>query len=160
MFLKMFSSHPPCIKMQKGIFQGCLISPYLFLMAIEVLGISIRENDSTKGIKIGDLEEKVNMFFEPIWFNRNKTYFYYPYWYDKGIHCIQDPLCCDRVTEFELGLNYDISIYDLRKYNLLIKGLLYDWIKGCGMGPWLVLFSFCFRENIVVTCKIWSFCVV
>ena len=27
-------------------------------------------------------------------------------------------------------------------------------IKGCGMGPWLVLVSPCFRENVVATCKI------
>ena len=30
-------------------------------------------------------------------------------------------------------------------------------IKECGMGPWLVLVSPCFRENVVVTCKIGSF---
>ena len=29
--------------------------------------------------------------------------------------------------------------------------------KGCGMGPWLVLVSPCFRENIVTTCKVGSF---
>ena len=29
--------------------------------------------------------------------------------------------------------------------------------KGCGMGPWLVLVSPCFRENIVATYKIGSF---
>ena len=29
--------------------------------------------------------------------------------------------------------------------------------KGCGMGPLLVLVSPCFRENVVVTCKIGSF---
>ena len=30
-------------------------------------------------------------------------------------------------------------------------------IKGCGMGTLLVLVSPCFRENVVVTCKIGSF---
>ena len=30
-------------------------------------------------------------------------------------------------------------------------------LKGCGMGPWLVLVSTCFRENVVATCKIGSF---
>ena len=30
-------------------------------------------------------------------------------------------------------------------------------IKGCGIGPLLVLVSPCFRENVVVTCKIGSF---
>ena len=29
--------------------------------------------------------------------------------------------------------------------------------KGCRMGPWLVLVSPCFRENVVATCKIESF---
>ena len=30
-------------------------------------------------------------------------------------------------------------------------------LKGCGMGPWLVLVSPCFRETVVATCKIVSF---
>ena len=30
-------------------------------------------------------------------------------------------------------------------------------LKGCGMGPWLVLVSPCFTENVVATCKIGSF---
>ena len=30
-------------------------------------------------------------------------------------------------------------------------------LKGCGMGPWLVLISPCFRKNVVTTCKIESF---
>ena len=30
-------------------------------------------------------------------------------------------------------------------------------LNGCGMGPLLVLVSSCFRENVVVTCKIGSF---
>ena len=30
-------------------------------------------------------------------------------------------------------------------------------LQGCGMGPWLVLVSPCFRENGVATCKITSF---
>ena len=30
-------------------------------------------------------------------------------------------------------------------------------IKGCGMGPWLVLVSPSFRVNVVATCKIGSF---
>ena len=34
-----------------------------------------------------------------------------------------------------------------------IRGLL----KGCGMGPWLVLVSPCFREIVVATCKMGSF---
>ena len=58
-------------------------------------------------------------------------------------------------------LNYDRAIY-----TPLISGLLdlsdpddaFAFIlKGCGMGPWLVLVAPCFRENVVATCKIGSF---
>ena len=31
------------------------------------------------------------------------------------------------------------------------------FVKGCGMGPWLVLISPCFRENVFATCKIGCF---
>ena len=34
---------------------------------------------------------------------------------------------------------------------------LWALFKGCGMGPWFVLVSPCFRENVVATCKISSF---
>ena len=34
---------------------------------------------------------------------------------------------------------------------------LFPHIKGCGMGPWLVLVFPCFRENVAATCKIGSF---
>ena len=38
-----------------------------------------------------------------------------------------------------------------------IKACVSGRFKGCGMGPWLVLVSPCFRENVVTTCKIGSF---
>ena len=42
-----------------------------------------------------------------------------------------------------------------------VHDMLYGaFIKGSRMGPLLVLVSPCFRENVVVTCKIGSFCVV
>ena len=40
---------------------------------------------------------------------------------------------------------------------LYFKRRVFRVFKGCGMGPWLVLVSPCFRENVVATCKIGSF---
>ena len=47
--------------MQRGIFQGCPISPYLFLFVIEILALSVRQNEQVKGIKVKNHE--VNNIF-------------------------------------------------------------------------------------------------
>ena len=54
-----FLSKP--IDMSRGIFQGCPISPFLFLFAIEILAIAVRSNDNIKGIKVGNTEKKINL---------------------------------------------------------------------------------------------------
>ena len=54
-----FLSKP--IDMSRGIFQGCPISPFLFLFAIEILAIAVRSNDKIKGIKVGNTEKKINL---------------------------------------------------------------------------------------------------
>ena len=50
------------ISMQRGIFQGCPISPYLFLLVIEILALSIRQNEQGKGIKVLNQEVKISLF--------------------------------------------------------------------------------------------------
>ena len=47
--------------MQKGIFQGCPISPYLFLCVIEVTALAMRQNEDIYGICVDDVELKVSM---------------------------------------------------------------------------------------------------
>ena len=46
-------------------------------------------------------------------------------------------------------------------YNIIQKKakrpFMHGELKGCGMGPWLVLVSPCFMENVVATCIIGSF---
>ena len=46
--------------------------------------------------------------------------------------------------------------FDDQKINDPFHPGIYN-VKGCGMGPCLVLVSPCFRENILATCKIGSF---
>ena len=45
----------------------------------------------------------------------------------------------------------------LTSFAVLMQIIDVSEFKGCGMGPWLVLVSPCFRENVVATCKIGSF---
>ena len=50
-----FRSRP--INMSRGIFQGCPISHFLFLFALEVFAIAVRDNDRIKRIKVENTEK-------------------------------------------------------------------------------------------------------
>ena len=49
------------IDMARGIFQGCPISPYLFLLIIETMAISVRQNKNIKGIPVEGSELKISL---------------------------------------------------------------------------------------------------
>ena len=65
-------------------------------------------------------------------------------------HELTKSVCVKKDSSFRWNVH---SKWNLLNQILRISGL----IKGCGMGPWLVLVSPCFRENVVATCKIESF---
>lgn len=50
------------ICVQRGIFQGCPISPYLFLFVIEIMALSIRQNEKVKGILVENQQVKMSLF--------------------------------------------------------------------------------------------------
>ena len=54
------------IDMNRGIFQGCPISPYLFLFVMETVALAIRQNDNIEGIPIADKELKISMLADDI----------------------------------------------------------------------------------------------
>ena len=47
--------------MERGVFQGCPISPYLFLLVIETMAIAIRQNYNIKGIPVEGKELKISL---------------------------------------------------------------------------------------------------
>ena len=82
-----------------------------------------------------------------------------------GIHLLLHWLAIEQRIDFK-SPDYISSMLQLRtdsrhfRYTFVVPQLVQPrthHIKGCGMGPWLVHVSPCFRENVVATCKIGSF---
>ena len=58
----------------RGIFQGCPVSPFLFLFAVEILATAVRSNDNIKGLNVDNTEKRINLladditcFYKGIW---------------------------------------------------------------------------------------------
>lgn len=56
----------PYFSPANGIRQGCSVSPYLFLITVEILAIGIRNNKSLKGIEVGKTEYKLAMYADDL----------------------------------------------------------------------------------------------
>ena len=73
----------------QGCRQGDCISPLLFILCVEVLGIMIRNNASISGYRIGDVEKKVEQYADDCTFILDGSYSSYT-------------SCVETVSEFSL----------------------------------------------------------
>ena len=49
-------------KLERGVRQGCPLSPYLFVLGVEILAEKIRKNETIKGITVSENEIKISQY--------------------------------------------------------------------------------------------------
>ena len=53
-------------KLERGVRQGCSLSPYLFVLGVEILAEKIRENETIKGITVSENDDPYSRRLEGI----------------------------------------------------------------------------------------------
>lgn len=51
---------------RRGVRQGCCVAPYLFVAAMEILSIQIRQNPHIKGISVGEGSVRITLFADDL----------------------------------------------------------------------------------------------
>lgn len=51
-------------KRQRGIRQGCCVSPYLFLLVVEIMAAQIRQNNNIQGVRLQGVQLKIVQYVD------------------------------------------------------------------------------------------------
>ena len=60
-------------QLQRGVREGCPLSPYLFILSAEILAKATRSNKNIKGISVSNSEIKISQYPDDITFILNGT---------------------------------------------------------------------------------------
>lgn len=53
--------------LHSGLKQGCVLSCFLFILAVEIIGLRIRQNTEIKGISIQNKQKKLGQYVDDLW---------------------------------------------------------------------------------------------
>jgi len=107
--------------LERGLRQGCPLSPYLFILIVELLSNVVRENNIIKGIKIGESTSKIHQYAD-----------------DTFLSIVNEKICLDElftvINDFSkisgLCLNKNkTEILKLGKTNYDIDDFYKPWVK-------------------------------
>ena len=64
----------PVFSLQRGVRQGCPLSPYLFLIGAEILGIMLRQSNQIEGVIFNENEIRLSQYADDtlIYLNANE----------------------------------------------------------------------------------------
>jgi len=105
------------IEMNRGIFQGCPISPYLFLLVIQTVSLAVKQNPNIKGIPVGDHIVKISMLADDTtcFLDGSKNSFQHLFdTFDKFASCSGCNLNLNKTEAIWIGSKKGILIFHLR----------------------------------------------